>query len=75
MLLKQKFSKTLLSYCFDYERNLHTKICIPPKGRLREIIWMQHYQIFKLSDGHVLIKKCHLWYIEFEPSNKTSYQW
>ena len=27
--------------------------------RLRGIVWMQGYQIFRLSNGHFLIKNCH----------------
>ena len=41
------------------------KIRGPPQERLREIVWMQRYQIFRLSDGHVLIKNCHFCNIDF----------
>ena len=30
-----------------------------------KLVHMQHYQIFWLSDSHIFIKNCHLWYIDF----------
>ena len=44
---------------------VNSKIRTTPQERLREIVWMQRYQIFRLSDSHVIIKNCHLWFIDF----------